>query len=243
MKLLFSFFLLLSHLFSSQNIDSSCNFLGTVGKVNVSIIIEKNNNYKIVLKAHTTGATKVLSNNFSEVLISQGKYINSTFIPNLFKKVITTNNKIIKSSFIFNHKTKQIIHEKFVLQKVKNSITFDDEEEEDKDSYFWNISGNTTTLKMYSKDDILSLLFNISNYLKNNNLKNIPAIIGQNQENNILDIVIANKKESMKIKKQMDTTNLVAIVKTKNMIFSSKAAVIYVSINKDGTTSKIMLKE
>ena len=253
MKLLLLLLITTTLLFSqikSGKYDVSYGLLGDIGSTEASLIINDDDTYKITVTSHASSATKIISKNYTETLISEGKIVNSKYLPLIFKKTIERDDQIKKETFIFNHETRSVILEELKLTKVLSNFDFDDnntsEQTKNDDDYSWNISGNTTNLDIYAKEDILTLFFNITNYMDDLKIYNINqvTVMGTNSKKEYtVDLIIPQKEQYKQIQKLLNTKENVLIFKLHSKVFFSESGELYVSLGKNRIAAKAILKD
>jgi hypothetical protein len=211
----------------------SYGIFGELGVAKASIKIDKKNNYIIQMTAKATGFSAFLSQHKKEIYISKGKIINNKFVPNNFSKIVTNDVKTKKSFYKIDHKNKKVD-----LTNIKTSL--------DKKTNKWDKIQASKTLEYYAKNDILSLFFNLKDYLKEfqQGKEYDLYAIGANENNGLINIFIPNKKEFQNINKDLKTTqDTILKVFINQKIFSSARGELLISLDKDGYCDKAVLKD
>jgi predicted DNA-binding antitoxin AbrB/MazE fold protein len=198
--------------------DISYGVLKNMGISEAYLNIDKNNKYIIRITGKTTGIAKILSNGRIEKYESTGVFENGVFKPLKYTKIRETNfSKTIKT-YTFNHEKKTI---------TKETVSKDDSKKE--------------MNEYYAKDDILSLFFNIKEYMKKNNNNKFYAIGGKKEDGSVLINKIEDN-EKIKIMKIMNIEKGDIIrVKIEEDIFSSKKGELYVNLNDENIAEKSIL--
>jgi len=98
----------------------------------------------------------------------------------------------------------------------------------------------------YSKDDLLTLYFNLDSYIKDKNISKDYRFhaVGAEIQDGFVDIHIPNKKELPEYKKLLgnDGAWYARAIVNQN-IFSSDKGELFLSVGSDGITKKAILKD
>lgn len=199
---------------------------GIFGKVGESVAYFKKDDKKYIIKieAKAEGLAKVLSKHRKESYISEGIVKNGVLIPLVYKKIRENLTKKRVKIYRFDHKNRKIYVTVISYKHGKK--------EEHKE-----------VLKYYVKNDILSLYFNLKQFLKPN-MQNIKLYaVGGNRKDGGINIILPDSKEKKKLKrlfKRDDGIFLDVVLHQK--IFASKEGKLHLLIGKDGVTKEAILK-
>lgn len=212
----------------SMKYGVSFGVFGEFGTVDTKLIIEKNR-YKIKLNAYTSGIAKSLSGNRREFYESSGEVRSSgVLVPDIYTHEVLRDKgkKVQKESKIykFDHKNRVV---KFIKQKSKDSVIYHSEDE---------------NLSYYAQNDLLSLFFNFAKL--NHGRTNFSLIAaGANKNNGVLDIIIPQDKEKIKVKNALGTEFDPYIIFINQEIFGSKRGELYLSLDERGYANKAILRD
>lgn len=240
--LLFIYFIFSLNLFA-QTIEAKYNisygdFLD-LGIATTSLHIQ-NNEYKITMKAQTTGMAKLLSNNREERYESYGKVLNNEFIPSKFIKIKKNNLKQRIRTYTFDHKNKKVFlndkrtGKKNTVNQSLERITVNINEEKN------------SILDYYANNDILSLFFNMREKLLKYKIGEEYSLnaVGANKTKGIINILMPSEeklKEMNKVLKTDDKSKFTAYINQK--IFQSQRGELLISLNNYGFCSYTVLKD
>lgn len=223
----------------TANFHISYGLFSNMGETNASISIDNKNNYKIIVKAKATGIASFFSNNLIETYTSQGTVVNKIYKTNLFTKHTKTNSKEKYFEYKFNHNKKII-----TLSTTKKIKKYD--YSKDITTFKWKTQSNKTILSFYGKEDILSLFFNIKNYLKDfkqGQLHQITAIGSSIKRKGKIDLIIPKGNKYTSLQKILKRKNNILIVKIYTNIFSSASGKLLISLNDQGICNKAILED
>ncbi|SMC10115.1 DUF3108 domain-containing protein [Nitratiruptor tergarcus] len=198
---------------------------GTVGKAYAHF--ESNaTNYAISIKAKAAGIAKVFANNRVEEYGSQGTVTKEGILkPKIFYRLKQTSKRRDFKKYIFDYEKKTI-----------TLLT-------DKEKYGVFHTRNKEILSYFTKNDVLTLYYNLHFYLRpNQNLYRFQAVGGSEQDGKI-DVKILQGKERAKIQKLLKVDGLYLAVKLYQKIFASKEGQLYVVLGKDNIAKRGLLKD
>jgi len=180
-------------------------------------------NYKITAQTKTKGIVASFSKHLSQTYISEGIVKNNILIPKKYTLIIKRGDNIYKRVYKFDRKNKKIIKIRF-----KNS-QFQGKE----------------TLKYYVSEDVLSLYFNLPNYLKTKKQKiyTFYAIGGRKSDGRI-DVTFPTGNELKNIKDEFDNKKGLYIkANLYNKVFAGDKGILYLVIDpKNWVTLKGVVK-
>jgi len=202
--------------------------VGEIGVAHAKLTKDGNISYVIEIELQSTGLAKTLSGNRRERHISKGHIENGIMVSDLYQIIKSHGNKLSDRVYIIDHKNKKVTKKD---KKYKNGKLYKDKEK---------------VLDYYSKDDLLTLYFNLDKYIKDKTLSKDYRFtaVGAEIQNGYVDIHIPNAKELSKYKKLLGSDGdwyARAIINQK--IFSSDKGELFLSIGNDGITKKAILKD
>jgi len=147
--------------------DVTFSVFGKIGEADVSMERTKDT-YLITLDAKTTGKAAGLSGNRQEKYISQGSIVDGRLVPDVLTIERKSDDKLEYTSFIFKHDEQKILIEKAKIKQESKSnfdifsleITYTNHEK---------FSASNKENDFYTQNDIVTLFFNASYYLKDMN--------------------------------------------------------------------------
>ena len=224
MKTIIFVFVVLSELLSAKVITAryevSYGIFQTMGIADAQFETRDDDTYSIRIEARTTGIAKVLSNNRVEVYESYGDIVNGHLIPKKFIKIRRTDSKKMTKLYTFDH------HQKTVSKEV---IEGTDRDKESND--------------FYAPEDILSLFFNVKQYMKLRQNQILYAI-GANKNNGRIDVVFPKGKELERVAKELEIEDGVFVkVILNDKIFSSSNGELLINLDEDGLCEKAILED
>ncbi|MEA3354284.1 MAG: DUF3108 domain-containing protein [Campylobacterota bacterium] len=203
---------------------------GVVGKVGYAhtYIKKDENSYQIKVDVKTKGIAKFLSNNRKEFYESKGSIVGTDLLPQEYTKIKTTNSYKKIKKYTFNHDEKKVYLEKTAIYKNSNKT------KKSKELY-----------KLYAKNDILTLYFNMINLVKNEP-KDYFAFktIGSKENNGTVEIIKPSQDELKDIKKLIGIEDDYFLkVKVHQKIFSSSDGELIINIDDKNVCNKTILKD
>jgi hypothetical protein len=202
---------------------------GEIGIAN-ALLTKDDKHYVIDVELKATGLSKTLSGNRKEQHISKGHIENGVMVSDLYQVIkshgSTTTNKVYR----INHKTKTVTKE--YKRWKRGKLTKD----------------KTTTMDYYSKDDLLTLYFNLDKKIldkKEPKAYTFKAVGAEKQKGKV-DVVIPKKSDLKEYKNAVGTISdgsWYARAIIHQDIFSSDKGELLLRIGKDGITEKAVLKD
>ena len=203
---------------------------GIFGKIGVAkaILEKKPTSYLIDIKLEATGLAKLLSGGREEHHISQGHIVNGLMISDLYQVIKSHGDIVVNKEYWVDHKQKKI---KKKYKKYKQGQL---------------VSDRTSYLTFYSKDDLLTLYFNLDSAIKNKKQSNtyLFKAVGAERQDGKVSVYIPKEDELRFYKKELgETSQWYATVIIHQQIFSSKEGRLMLGVAKDGITNKAVLKD
>jgi len=204
---------------------------GIFGEIGIAkAILEKDlNSYRIDVKLEATGLSKTLSGNRKEHHISKGHIENGMMVSDLYQVIKSHGSKITNKIYRINHNNKTVTKE---YKQWRDGKLHRDK---------------NTTIDYYSRDDLLSLYFNLDNKIKNKNKARKYAFmaVGAEKQKGRVDVVIPTKdSENEYIEALGEAKNhWYARAIIHQNIFSSDKGELLLRIGEDGITEKAVLKD
>jgi hypothetical protein len=229
--ILLNFLFLLSLNAETITADYKVEF-GIFGEIGVAnaLLTRDDNRYVIDVELKATGLSKRLSGNRKEQHISKGHIENGVMVSDLYQVIKSHGSKVVNKIYRINHKTKTVTKE---YKRWKNGKLTKDE---------------TKTMDYYSKDDLLTLYFNLDRKIVDKQEPNAYTFkaIGAEKQKGKVDVIIPKKSD---LKEYKDAVGAIsdgswyarAIIHQD--IFSSDKGELLLRIGKDGITEKAVLKD
>ncbi len=198
---------------------------GTVGILDTKITKEADT-YEIETKIKVMGTAKVLLKGHTEIHISKGHIVDGLMVSDLYTSIQKSKRQTVRKEYHFNHEDKYItkIYKKWKKGKLKKD--------------------KTEKLKFYTKDDLLTLYFNLSVAVKEKGKKYIFKAVGLEKQEGRVQITVPNKKQEASYIKDLGkgaSLYAKAFIYQKN--FRKKKGDILLSIAKDGYIQKSVIKD
>jgi len=226
--LIFMFTSLLSAEVIKADYKVEFGIIGEIGIAN-ALLTKDDNSYVIDVELKATGLAKRLSGNRKEQHISKGHIENGMMVTDLYQVIKSHGSKLTNKVYRINHETKTVTKE---YKYWKNGKLTKD---------------TNTTMDYYSKDDLLTLYFNLDKKISD---KKEPKsytfkAVGAEKQGGKVDVVIPNKNEFDEYKDAVGKNDKSwyarAIIYQK--IFSSDKGELLLRIGNDGITEKAVLKD
>ncbi len=210
----------------SADYDVSYGILGKVGSAHASIFIE-DGTYRIRIEAKGVGLTDFFSRGRNEVYESTGLVKEGRLIPTLFVKEKSWGDKSEKKRYFFYHDKKRVIVIKTATKEGK-------------------VRESRETLPYYADNDILSVFFNLKSLIGDDlqppTLREILAV-GANKENGLLSIETPTGNMRHEIEKLLKRDDHLLIVILNQKLFSSKKGELFINVNDQGISDRVVLKD
>ena len=201
-------------------------YVGKIAEVDSTIDID-GSTYKINIDIKSKGIVGYFSSDRREVYKSTGIVSNGVLIPTLFVKTRSWGEREEKKRYFFKHKEKTVS----VLRTSKSDF---------------KTTEDSSTLSYYSKNDILTLFFNLNKLLGDDLApakKTILKAVGANKNDGHLSVKYPNESIKKRIKRLLKKDDNILIVTLDKKIFSSRKGEFYININKDHVCDSAVLKD
>ncbi len=187
----------------------------------------KGNTYIIEVSARTTGIVKRLSKNRREKYVSRGHIADGMYVSDSLEVIRSYGNKVSTKRYTIDHKNRKVT--KSYVKKKAGKVYKDE----------------SLVLDFYSKDDLLTLYFNLSKRadLSKAGVYELTAV-GAEKQNGKVKIIIPDSKNRKVYEQTLgkgDFWYLTAIVYQK--IFESNRGELMIAVGKDGIAEKAVLKD
>ena len=201
---------------------------GEIGVANATLTRDENS-YEIDVELEATGISRTLSGNRKEHHISKGHIENGLMVSDLYQVIKSHGSKSTNKIYRFDHTTKTVTKE---YKRWKDG-------KQDRDK--------TTTLDHYSKDDLLTLYFNLENKIGDKKASNAYTFeaIGAEKQNGNVSVQIPSTSELPEFTEALgaDESSWYARAIINQNIFSSDRGELLLRIGEDGVTEKAVLKD
>lgn len=192
----------------------------TMGISDARFETHEDNTYFIRIEARTTGLAKILSNNRIEIYESRGKIKDGRLIPDQFKKTRKSDSKSTTKIFTFDHLAKTVWKE--TIEEGKSRRSRND---------------------FYAPEDILSLFFNVRQYMQSRQDQQLYAL-GARKKDGRIDVVFPRGDALAAMKKELEMEDGIFLkVILNDRIFSSANGELLINLGKDGLCEKAVLQD
>ncbi|MCK5853791.1 MAG: DUF3108 domain-containing protein [Sulfurovaceae bacterium] len=210
------------------NVDYLVEF-GIFGEIGVAnaVLTQNDTTYEIDIKLEATGVAKTLSGGREEQHISTGHMENGVMVSDMYQVIKSSGSKTTNKVYRIDHVTKTVSKE---YQRWKDGVKVKD----------------VNTSEVYSKDDLLTLYFNLSSYIQDKTQSQdlIFTAVGAEKQNGSVTIHIPNSTELKEYKDNLGADGAWYAQAIINQdIFSSDKGELLLSIGDDGITKKAVLKD
>ncbi len=204
---------------------------GIIGEIGVAnaVLTRDDKSYEIDVELKATGLAKTLSGGRTEHHISKGHIENGLMVSDMYQVIKSHGSKASNKIYRFDHQKKIVTK---TYKSWKNGKV-DDE--------------STKTLKFYSKDDLLTLYFNLNKKIdrtKEDKHYTFLAVGAEKQEGKA-EIYIPKKSDYGEYKEMLgeNENSWYAQAIIHQNIFSSDKGELLLRIGDDGITQKAVLKD
>ena len=201
--------------------------MGEIGVAHAKLTKTKKN-YEIDIKLETMGMTKVLSGDRREEHISKGHIENGILVSDMYQIIKSHGSKASNRVYTIDHNLKKVTRKD---KKWKRGKLY---------------KNRTKVMKIYSKDDLLTLYFNLDKYIEDKNISEDYhfSAVGAEIQKGFVDIHIPKPNEMEEYKELLgDNGAWYARAIVYQKIFSSSKGELFLSIGDDGITKKAVLKD
>ena len=212
----------------TTNVDYLVEF-GIFGEIGVAnaVLTQNDTTYEIDINLEATGVAKTLSGGREERHVSTGHMENGVMVSDMYQVIKTSGSKTTNKVYRIDHINKTVSKE---YQRWKHGVKVKD----------------VNTSEVYSKDDLLTLYFNLSSYIQDKTKSQdlVFTAVGAEKQNGSVTIHIP---DSVELKEYKDTLGAdgawYAQAIINQDIFSSDKGELLLSIGDDGITQKAVLKD
>ena len=201
---------------------------GEIGIAN-AVLKKDDSSYVIDVELEATGLAKTLSGGRTEHHISKGHIEDGAMVTDLYQVIKSSGSKTTNKVYRIDHKRKVVTKE---YKRWKNAKLVKDTNE---------------TLDFYSKDDLLTLYFNLNNKIKNKVKSDnyTFSAVGAEKQNGNVEIEIPKKSEYSEYKESVgeNENSWYARAIIHQDVFSSDKGELMLRIGDDGVTQKAVLKD
>ena len=204
---------------------------GIFGKIGIAnaLLTRDENRYVIDVELKATGLSKALSGNRKERHISKGHMENGMMVTDLYQVIKSHSSKQTNKIYRIDHKNKTVTKE---YKRWKNGKLTKE---------------SNTTMDYYSKDDLLTLYFNLDKKIvdKKEPKSYTFKAVGAEKQGGRVDVIIPHTNELDEYKDAVgeDKKGWYARAIIYQDIFSSDKGELLLRIGQDGITEKAVLKD
>ena len=230
---LLSSFILFSSCLNAEEIKADFKVeFGVFGEIGIAnaVLTKDTDSYEIDVELKATGLAKTLSGNRKEHHISKGHIENGVMVSDLYQVIKSHGDKTTNKVYRIDHVNKVVTKEYKHWDNGKLS------------------ADENTSMDFYSKDDLLTLYFNLDNKIedKTKNHAYTFKAVGAERQKGSVDVVIPKESELEEFKESVGNNSdgawyARAIIHQE--IFSSDEGELLLRIGKDGITQKAVLKD
>ena len=204
---------------------------GIIGEIGIAnaVLTRDENSYEIDVQLKATGLAKTLSGGRTEHHISKGHIENGLMVSDLYQVIKSHGSKTSNKVYRFDHKKKIVTktYKSWKNAKVDNE--------------------STETLKFYSKDDLLTLYFNLNKKIDRSieDKSYTFLAVGAEKQEGKAEIYIPKKSDYPEYKEMLgeNKSSWYARAIIHQKIFSSDKGELMLRIGDDGITQKAVLKD
>ncbi len=232
-KILMALGFLLSNNFSQAETikaDYKVEF-GIIGEIGIAnaVLTRDESTYEIKVKLKSTGLAKTLSRGRTEEHISKGHIENGMMVADYYQVTKSYGSRMSNKLYTINHKDKSVTKSYKAWKNGKLT------------------KENNTQLDFYSKDDLLTLYFNLDKKVvdKKEPKEYTFQAVGAEKQGGEVEVAIPKSSQLEEYKEllgeESDSWYAKAIVHQN--IFSSDKGELLLKIGVDGVTQKAVLKD
>ena len=220
---------------------------GQVGTVHTSIR-SKDGHYQIEAKGETKGIVKALGGERLDIQKSVGLIIDDNLVPLQYTKSRQTATKKRTKRYDFNHQNRTITVYEQEIKKAKQLSAIDAVfgKTIDDIQYTESISEKERKLDSYTKNDLLTLFFNLKKIL-GGSLDNIKFTklyaAGTNKRDKYIQIYTPSQPTLSQIQKELGADGHILAVNLNQKIFLSKKGNLILKLDDEGICTKAILKD
>ena len=231
--ILLSAFALFSTSVQAETIEANYKvefgIFGEIGVANATLT-KDDASYTIDVELEATGLAKKLSGNRKEHHISKGHIENGVMVSDLYQVIKSHGDKTTNKVYYIDHKNRSVLKS---YKYWKNGTLTDD---------------SNATLDYYSKNDLLTLYFNLDKMVKDKqkSASYTFTAVGAEKQNGSVDVIIPKNNELNEFEETVgakDKNGWYARAIINQDIFSSDKGELLLRIGEDGITQKAVLKD
>ncbi len=203
---------------------------GVLGQMGISDahLETSGDTYIIDIKVKATGLAKTLSKNRKERHISKGHVVNGLYISDSYKVIKSYGDKYVEKIYTIDHKKQKV--KKEYLSKKNGKIK----------------KKKQVILDFYSKNDLLTLYFNLPKIIKDRSKAGIYELsaVGAERQDGTVQVYVPKKTELKEYQETLgkgDYWYITAIIYQK--IFASNKGELMLAVGKEGVAEKAVLKD
>lgn len=207
--------------------DVSYGILGKIGTAKATLKKE-DKKYVIDVKLKATGLAKLLSSGREEHHISKGHVVNGVMISDLYQVIKSHGDVLVSKEYWVDHKHKRV-KKKYTKYKKGKLLT-----------------DTTSYLDFYSKNDLLTLYFNLDSVIKDKRKPktySFEAVGAERQKGRVTVSIPKKNRISYYYEVLGDDSAWYATAIIHQKIFSSKEGHLLLGVADDGITNKAVLKD
>jgi len=212
----------------TANYKVEFGIFGEIGIANATLTRDENS-YEISVELEATGISKTLSGNRKEHHISKGHIENGLMVSDMYQVIKSHGSKTTNKVYMVDHTTKIVTKS---YKHWRNGKLTSDE---------------TKTVDYYSKDDLLTLYFNLDKKIADKTMSNTYTFtaVGAEKQNGSVDVQIPSSAELGEFQEALgtDADSWYARAIINQNIFDSDKGELLLRIGKDGITEKAVLKD
>jgi len=213
----------------TANFKVEFGIFGEIGVAN-AILTKDDVSYVIDVELEATGLAKRLSGNRKEHHLSKGHIENGIMVSDLYQVIKSHGTKTTNKVYYIDHTNKSVIKS---YKHWKNGTLTSD---------------SNSTMKFYSKNDLLTLYFNLDNMIKDKqkSASYTFTAVGAEKQNGIVNVSIPRSNELAEFKESVGDkgkNGWYARAIINQNIFSSDKGELLLRIGEDGITQKAVLKD
>lgn len=200
--------------------------LGTIGTFETKLKNLKRGRYEINTEIKLSGIAKYLMDMQVERHISKGHYEKGVMVSDLYQKILRYNKTVTNTIYRLNHKRKKITK---TYQEWKNGKL---------------IKNRKRTIKFYTKDDLLTLFYNIKHKIKRKGKTYMFKAVGLEKQKGRVYMSVPSKANEKPYRDELGDDAkwyFKALIHQKN--FKKKKGDVFVSLDKDGYIKKSVIKD
>ncbi len=220
---------------------------GQIGTVHTTIK-SKDGHYEIEANGETQGLAKVLGGKRVDTQKSVGLIVDSNLVPLKYTKIRKKAEETRTRVYTFDHKNRTVSLYEQTIKKEKKLSAVDAVFGKTVDDIAYTETKNEKEEKLdrYTKNDLLTLFFNLKNILGGRlddvKLTKLYAA-GTSKRDKYIQIYTPIEPELSNIRKELGNDGYILAVELNQKIFLSKKGNLLLKLNDEGICTKAILKE